>query len=643
MKFQLQATDPCSDARAGIITTGHGQVPTPIFMPVGTVGSVKGVHFEELRRQVKAQIILGNTYHLYLRPGLEVLRAAGGLHGFNGWERPILTDSGGFQVFSLTGIRKLREEGCEFRSHIDGSKHFFTPESVMDTQRVIGADIMMAFDECPPGQSDYGYARESLMLTQRWLDRCIRRLGETEPLYGYEQTLFPIVQGCTYKDLRREAAKYVADKGADGNAIGGLAVGEPTEVMYEMIEVVNEILPKDKPRYLMGVGTPRNLLEAIERGVDMFDCVMPTRNGRNAMLFTYEGTMNMRNKKWEMDFSPLDSDGCEIDRVTSKAYLHHLFKAQGAGVAGHADSQHPQPGVLPAVGDRRQAAHHSRRLHGVEEERRGTTGQEDMMKTFGELRKHHRWYRVSRWLGKSRGKAGRARYVKKLDWYIIKKFVGTYIFSIALIISISIVFDVNENLAKFSQYHAPLKDIVFDYYANFVPYFANLFSALFVFIAVIFFTSKMADNSEIIAIQAAGVSFKRLLRPYMISCVLISSLSFYLSSYVIPHGTVVRLNFESQYKNKKRVNTADNVQLQVDKGVIAYIQHYDNNRKKGYGFSLDKFEDKKLVSHLTAMEVQYDTISDTKYHWKLRNWKIRRLQGLRGNTSPAAWSATPPS
>ena len=328
MKFQLQATDPRSDARAGIMTTAHGQVPTPIFMPVGTVGSVKGVHFEELRQQVKAQIILGNTYHLYLRPGLEVLRAAGGLHGFNGWERPILTDSGGFQVFSLTGIRKLREEGCEFRSHIDGSKHFFTPESVMDTQRVIGADIMMAFDECPPGQSDYSYARESLMLTQRWLDRCIRRLGETEPLYGYEQTLFPIVQGCTYKDLRREAAKYVADKGADGNAIGGLAVGEPTEVMYEMIEVVNEILPKDKPRYLMGVGTPRNLLEAIERGVDMFDCVMPTRNGRNAMLFTYEGTMNMRNKKWETDFSPLDSDGCEIDRVTSKAYLHHLFKAQ---------------------------------------------------------------------------------------------------------------------------------------------------------------------------------------------------------------------------------------------------------------------------------------------------------------------------
>ncbi len=328
MKFQLQATDPRSDARAGIMTTAHGQVPTPIFMPVGTVGSVKGVHFEELRRQVKAQIILGNTYHLYLRPGLEVLRAAGGLHGFNGWERPILTDSGGFQVFSLTGIRKLSEEGCEFRSHIDGSKHFFTPESVMDTQRVIGADIMMAFDECPPGQSDYSYARESLMLTQRWLDRCIRRLGETEPLYGYEQTLFPIVQGCTYKDLRREAAKYVADKGADGNAIGGLAVGEPTEVMYEMIEVVNEILPKDKPRYLMGVGTPQNLLEAIERGVDMFDCVMPTRNGRNAMLFTYEGTMNMRNKKWEMDFSPLDSDGCEIDRVTSKAYLHHLFKAQ---------------------------------------------------------------------------------------------------------------------------------------------------------------------------------------------------------------------------------------------------------------------------------------------------------------------------
>ena len=286
------------------------------------------MHFSELRQQVKAQIILGNTYHLYLRPGLDILRKAGGLHAFGGWDRPILTDSGGFQVFSLTGIRKLREEGCEFRSHIDGSKHIFTPENVMDTERIIGADIIMALDECPPGDSDYAYAKKSLGLTQRWLDRCFKRFNETEPLYGYHQSLFPIVQGCQYKDLRREAAKFVADKGAEGNAIGGLAVGEPTEVMYEMIEVVNEILPKDKPRYLMGVGTPQNLLEAIERGVDMFDCVMPTRNGRNAMLFTYEGTMNMKNKKWEYDFSPIDPTGCETDRVYTKAYLHHLFKAQ---------------------------------------------------------------------------------------------------------------------------------------------------------------------------------------------------------------------------------------------------------------------------------------------------------------------------
>ena len=328
MTFELQHADTVSDARTGIITTSHGQIHTPIFMPVGTCGTVKAVHFSELREQVKAQIILGNTYHLYLRPGLDVLRAAGGLHGFNGWERPILTDSGGFQVFSLTGIRKLCEEGCEFRSHIDGSKHFFTPENVMDTERVIGADIMMALDECPPGKSDYEYAKKSLGLTQRWLDRCIKHFKETTPIYGYEQSLFPIVQGCTYKDLRQDAAKFVADKGADGNAIGGLAVGEPTEVMYEMIEIVNEILPKGKPRYLMGVGTPRNILEAIERGVDMFDCVMPTRNGRNAMLFTYNGTMNMRNKKWETDFSPIDSDGCESDKVYTKAYLHHLFKAQ---------------------------------------------------------------------------------------------------------------------------------------------------------------------------------------------------------------------------------------------------------------------------------------------------------------------------
>ena len=328
MTFQVQHTDPASDARAGLIQTAHGPIQTPIFMPVGTAGSVKGVHFSELREQVKAQIILGNTYHLYLRPGLDILRKAGGLHQFNTWDRPILTDSGGFQVFSLTGIRKLHEEGCEFRSHIDGSKHIFTPENVMDTERIIGADIMMAFDECPPGQSDYQYAEKSLRLTQRWLERCVKRFRETEPHYGYEQSLFPIVQGCTFKTLRQEAAKHVADFGADGNAIGGLAVGEPTEVMYEMIEVVNDILPKDKPRYLMGVGTPQNILEAIERGVDMFDCVMPTRNGRNAMLFTYEGTMNMRNKKWEDDFSPIDPDGCEIDRLHTKAYLHHLFKAQ---------------------------------------------------------------------------------------------------------------------------------------------------------------------------------------------------------------------------------------------------------------------------------------------------------------------------
>ena len=329
MTFTLQHTDPYSDARAGLIDTDHGQIQTPIFMPVGTCGSVKGVHFQELREQVKAQIILGNTYHLYLRPGLDILRKAGGLHRFNTWDRPILTDSGGFQVFSLTSIRKLREEGCEFRSHIDGSKHIFTPENVMDTQRVIGADIMMALDECPPGESEYGYAKKSLGLTQRWQERCIKRFNETEPLYGYSQSLFPIVQGCTYRDLREQSAEFVASKGADGNAIGGLAVGEPTEVMYEMIEVVNAILPKDKPRYLMGVGTPANLLEAIERGVDMFDCVMPTRNGRNAMLFTSQGIMNMRNKKWEDDFSPIDPEGTAwVDGFYTKAYLHHLFKAQ---------------------------------------------------------------------------------------------------------------------------------------------------------------------------------------------------------------------------------------------------------------------------------------------------------------------------
>lgn len=329
MTFELQHTDPMTQARAGLITTDHGKIETPIFMPVGTLGSVKGVHQRELKDDIRAQIILGNTYHLYLRPGTDVLEKAGGLHKFNGFDRPMLTDSGGFQVFSLTGIRKLREDGCEFRSHIDGSKHIFTPEKVMDIERSIGADIMMAFDECPPGTSDYEYAKKSLGLTHRWLDRCIRRFNETEPKYGYSQSLFPIVQGCTYRDLRIQSAEYIASKEADGNAIGGLAVGEPAEVMYEMIETVNAILPKDKPRYLMGVGTPANLLEGIERGVDMFDCVMPTRNGRNGMLFTQYGTLNMRNKKWEDDFSLIDPEGPSyVDTAYSKAYLHHLFKAQ---------------------------------------------------------------------------------------------------------------------------------------------------------------------------------------------------------------------------------------------------------------------------------------------------------------------------
>lgn len=329
MTFELQHTDTLSNARAGLLTTDHGQIQTPIFMPVGTVGSVKGLTVRDLKEEVKAQIILGNTYHLYLRPGTEILEKAGGLHKFNGWDKPILTDSGGFQVFSLTGIRKLTEEGCTFRSHLDGSKHMFTPERVMDIERSIGADIIMALDECPPGTSDYAYAKKSLGLTHRWLDRCFKRFNETEPLYGYNQSLFPIVQGCTFKDLRRESAEYIASKNADGNAIGGLAVGEPAEVMYEMIEVVNEILPKDKPRYLMGVGTPANLLEGIERGIDMFDCVMPTRNGRNACLFTSEGIMNMRNRKWADDFTPIAPNGtASVDLFYTKAYLHHLFKAQ---------------------------------------------------------------------------------------------------------------------------------------------------------------------------------------------------------------------------------------------------------------------------------------------------------------------------
>ncbi len=329
MKFELQATDKASSARAGLITTAHGTIETPIFMPVGTSGSVKGVHMHELRDDIKAQIILGNTYHLYLRPGTEILLQAGGLHKFNGWERPILTDSGGFQVFSLSANRKLKEDGAHFRSHIDGSKHVFTPEGTVDIQRIIGADIMMALDECTPGTADRTYARKSLDLTHRWLDRGWKHYKETEGLYGYDQAFFPIVQGCTYADMRRESARKVASLGAEGNAIGGLAVGEPAEVMYEMIEVVNDILPADRPRYLMGVGTPANILEAIDRGVDMMDCVMPTRNGRNGMLFTSEGIMNMRNKKWADDFRPIQEDGPSyVDRVYSRAYLRHLFISQ---------------------------------------------------------------------------------------------------------------------------------------------------------------------------------------------------------------------------------------------------------------------------------------------------------------------------
>lgn len=329
MDFTLQATAPSSKARAGRIVTDHGVIETPIFMPVGTQGSVKGVHIPELRSQVHAQIILGNTYHLYLRPGIEILNHAGGLHKFNGWDGPILTDSGGFQVFSLSHNRKLTEEGAHFRSHIDGSRHLFTPENVVDIQRNIGADIMMALDECPPGASDYKYARRSLDLTLKWMERGWRHYNETEGLYGYHQAWFPIVQGCTYEDLRRESAERVAALGAEGNAIGGLAVGEPTEVMYDMIEVVNEILPQDRPRYLMGVGTPINILEAIDRGVDMMDCVMPTRNGRNGMLFTPKGTMNMRNRKWADDFRPIWEDGpTDVDRIYSRAYLRHLFIAE---------------------------------------------------------------------------------------------------------------------------------------------------------------------------------------------------------------------------------------------------------------------------------------------------------------------------
>jgi len=340
MTFTKTAQDPGSAARCGIITTDHGQIETPIFMPVGTVGSVKGVYHRDLKEDIKAEIILGNTYHLYLRPGLDLLKQVGGLHKFESWDRPILTDSGGFQVFSLTGIRKLTPEGCTFQSHIDGSRHTFTPENNVDTQRIIGADIMMALDECCPGDADYNYAKKSLKLTQNWLERYAKKFHETEPLYGYDQTFFPIIQGCVYPDLRVQAAEHAIPFAEAGIAIGGLAVGEPTEKMYEMIEVLNPVIPQDKARYLMGVGTPANLLEGIARGIDMFDCVMPTRNGRNGMLFTWDGIMNMRNKKWADDFSELDPKGTSfVDHTYSKAYVRHLFIA-GEMFAAQIASEH---------------------------------------------------------------------------------------------------------------------------------------------------------------------------------------------------------------------------------------------------------------------------------------------------------------
>lgn len=329
MKFKLLAKDPNSNARCGIVSTDHGDIHTPIFMPVGTLGAVKGVFHRDLKEDIKAEIILGNTYHLYLRPGLDTLKAAGGLHKFESWDRPILTDSGGFQVFSLTGIRKLTREGCTFSSHIDGSRHTFTPENNVDTQRIIGADIMMALDECCPGDADFRYAEKSLSLTQDWLERYSKRFNETEALYGYDQTFFPIIQGCIYPELRIRASEHALKFADAGIAIGGLAVGEPTEKMYEMLEVLHPVIPEDKARYLMGVGTPANILEAIARGVDMFDCVMPTRNGRNGMLFTWNGIMNMRNAKWEKDFSELDPSGTSfVDHCYSKAYLRHLFIAK---------------------------------------------------------------------------------------------------------------------------------------------------------------------------------------------------------------------------------------------------------------------------------------------------------------------------
>jgi queuine tRNA-ribosyltransferase len=330
MKFEIEKLDPNSKARAGKLETDHGVIETPIFMPVGTAGTVKAVHISELSNPINAQIILGNTYHLYLRPGLDVLEAAGGLHKFNGWDKPILTDSGGYQVYSLAGTgRKIQEEGVKFKSHIDGSTHFFSPEGVMDIQRTIGADIMMAFDECTPYPCTYEYARKSMDMTHRWLDRCIQRFDETTPKYGYNQALFPIVQGSVYSDLRKVSAEYIASKGAFGNAIGGLSVGEPVEDMYKMADEVTDILPKDKPRYLMGVGTPANILEGIALGIDMFDCVMPTRNARNGMIFTTQGFINIRNEKWKNDFSVIDPYFAEdMHGQYTKAYLRHLVRCE---------------------------------------------------------------------------------------------------------------------------------------------------------------------------------------------------------------------------------------------------------------------------------------------------------------------------
>ena len=353
MKFTLQHKDTATNARAGEIVTDHGVIQTPIFMPVGTAAAMKGIFHRDVRDEAKAQIILANTYHLYLRPGMKILEEAGGVHRFSSWDKPMLTDSGGFQVFSLAACRKLKEEGCHFQSHIDGSRHLFTPESVIDTERTIGADIMMAFDECPPGDAPKEYATKSLALTERWLDRCFNQYHKTQPKYGHYQSLFPIVQGCGYPDLRAKAAENVLQYNADGYAIGGLAVGEPTEVMYAMIEVVNAVLPQDKPRYLMGVGTPINILEAISRGVDMFDCVMPTRNGRNGQLFTSEGVINIRNKKWENDFSPIDPNGTTfVDHQYSKAYLHHLVVC-GEILAAQIASLHNTGFYLWLVGEAR--------------------------------------------------------------------------------------------------------------------------------------------------------------------------------------------------------------------------------------------------------------------------------------------------